>query len=159
MGAVARDQKALVGNGESAGGERAGEFFLEIAAGAVSVGIGSEVGRDVLPLTAGHIDLDEAAAAASRTVSNAIDDVGIFGIGSIDAEFRRRHRAPVSEVHLSPVAAARDHYGAGVLLRTHDVVRICAVGGHVVELRNDLGVPEAPGAAVVKRDARALVGA
>ena len=121
--------------------------------------IGSEVGRDVLPLAGGHIDLDEAAAAAARTISNAIDDVWIFRIGSIDAEFRRRHRAPVSEVHLSPVAAARDHYGAGVLLRTHDVVGICAVGGYVVDLRNDLGVPEAPGAAVVQRDARALVGA
>src|SRR5580658_5730247 len=159
MGAVARDQKALIGNVKSAGFERDVEFFLEIAAGAIFVGIGSEVGRDVLPLAAGHIDLDEAAAAASRTISNTIDDVGIFRIGSIDAEFRRRQRAPVTEVHLSPVAAARDHYGAGVLLRTHDVVRICAVGGYVVDLRNGLGVPEAPGAAVVQRDAGALVGA
>ena len=158
MGAIARDQKALVGNVESAGIEREVEFFLEIAPGVVFVRIGSEVGRDVLPLAGGHIDLDEAAAAASRTISNAIDDVWIFRIGRIDAEFRRGHRAPVSEVHLSPVAAARDHYGAGVLLRTHDVVGICAVGGYVVDLRNDLGVPEAPGAAVVQGDAGALVG-
>ena len=91
MGAVARNQKALVGDVESAGIEREVEFFLEIAPGVVFVSIGSEVGRDVLPLAGGHIDLDEAAAAASRTISNAIDDVGIFRIGRIDAEFRRRH--------------------------------------------------------------------
>src|SRR5215469_5692481 len=158
MGAIARDQKALVGNVESARIECDVEFFLEIAPGVVFVYIGSEVGRDVLPLAGGHIDLDEPAAAASRTIANAVDDVWIFRIGSIEAEFRRRQRAPVSEVHLSPVAAARNHYGAGVLLRTHDVVGICAVGGYVVELRNDLGVPEAPGAAVVQGDAGALVG-
>src|SRR5581483_1019470 len=73
--------------------------------------------------------------------------------------FRGRHRAPVGEVHLSPVAAARDHYGAGVLLRTHDVVGIGAVGGYVIDLRNELGVPETPGAAVVQGDAGPLVGA
>ena len=82
MGAVARDQQALVGNVESAGIERDVELLLEIAAGVVFVCIGSEVGRDVLPLAGGHIDLDEAAAAAARAVSNAIDDVRIFRIGS-----------------------------------------------------------------------------
>src|SRR4029077_18528641 len=44
-------------------------------------------------------------------------------------------------------------------LRAHDVVGICVVGGYVVDLRNDLGVPEAPGAAFVEGDTGALVGA
>ena len=81
MGAVARDQQALVGNVESAGIEGDVEFLLEIAAGVVFGGISSEVGRDVLPLAGRHIDLDQAAAASARAIANAIDDVWIFGIG------------------------------------------------------------------------------
>ena len=159
MGAVARDQQALIGNVESAGIEGDVELLLEVAAGGVLGGISAEVGRDVLPLSGRHIDFDQAAAAAARAVADAVDDVGIFGIGRDDAEFRGGQRAPVGEVDLAPVAAAADHDRAGVLLCSHDPVGILVVGGDVVDLRDGLGVPEAPGLAVVESDAGALVGA
>src|SRR5580658_7624771 len=159
LGSVARDQQALVGDVESAGFKGDVELLLEVPAGGVLFGIRAEVGRDVLPLPGGHIDLDEAAAASARAVADAVDDVGVFGVGRDDAELRRGHRVPVSEVDLAPVAAAADHHCAGVLLRSHDAVGILVVGGDVVDLRDGLGVPEAPGLAVIKGDAGALVGA
>ena len=109
VGAVARDQQALVGNIESAGIEGEVELLLEVATGSVLGGVRAEVGRDVLPLAGRHIDFDQAAAAAAGTIANAIDDVWILGIGRDHAELGGRHRAPVGEVHLAPVAAAADH--------------------------------------------------
>ena len=82
-----------------------------------------------------------------------------MGIGGDDTKFGGRDRAPVSEVDLAPVATAADHDRAGVLLRGHDAIRILIVGGDVVDLRDGLGVPKAPGFSVVEGDAGALIGA
>ncbi len=81
------------------------------------------------------------------------------GIGRDVAGLRGGHGAPVGEVHLAPVAAAADHDRSGILLRTDDPIGILAGGGHMVDLRDGLGVPETPGTAVIERDADTLVGA
>ena len=87
MSAVARDQQALVRDVKRAGIEGSIELLLEVAAGAVPGGIGTEIRRDILPLFGGHIDLDEPAAAAAGAVADAINDVWILGIGRDDAKF------------------------------------------------------------------------
>jgi len=81
LGAVARDEQALVGDVESGGLEGDVELLLKIPAPCVLGGINAEVRRDVLPLSGRHIDFDQAAATSARAVADTVDDVWILGSG------------------------------------------------------------------------------
>jgi len=157
VSAVVRDKQTLVGDVECTRIEGEVKLLLEVATRDILDGIGTEVRRDVLPLPCRHVDFDHAAAASTRTVANAINDVRILGVGRVDANSDEGSGLQSSEVDLAPVATARDHDRACVLLRAHDPVGILAVGGDVVNLRDDLGIPKAPCAAVIEGHAGALV--
>ena len=106
MGAVARTSRHWYATYSALGSKAVSNFFWKSRPARYFGAVGAEIGRDVFPLSVGHINLDQSVAAAAGSVADAHRDVGILGIGRDDAEFRRGHRAPVGEVDLAPVAAA-----------------------------------------------------
>ncbi len=91
----------------------------------------------------------------------AVHEIGIQRVGCDHVALAAGNQF-VELGHRDAVAGdrpARQHHGAGVLLRAVDVVRKPAVGRHVIDLRGRLVEPGTPGLAAVQRDQHALIDA
>ena len=133
------------------------EPLPEIAAGSVLGAVRAEIRRHVFPLPGGHVDLDKAATAATRAVADTVDNIRVERIGRDRAGLGRWQRGPIGHVDLTEVTAAAGHHSACILLRPQRPVRVPRVGGDVIDLRDGLGIPNAPGLAAIERDVRTLI--